>query len=62
VVEFVSKALKSGLDAKETLAALLDEALKRGSGDNMTAVLIQFKWPESAVEPDGLGKRKILTA
>lgn len=43
VVRFVSEALAQSGDAGVACAALCEEALRRGSGDNMTAMVVQFR-------------------
>eukprot|EP00668_Euglena_longa_P005743 GGOE01006779.1.p1 GENE.GGOE01006779.1~~GGOE01006779.1.p1 ORF type:complete len:1338 (+),score=225.28 GGOE01006779.1:481-4014(+) len=49
VVRFVWEALAKSGDAGLACAALCEEALRRGSGDNMTAMVVQFR--------EGAGRR-----
>jgi len=43
VIKWISKKLEEKDDLAQICADLLDECLKRGSKDNMSAILIQFK-------------------
>ena len=55
VVEFVGTALARNPDSAIACSALCEEALRRGSGDNMTAMIVQlqvYPWPSVLFTPE----------
>jgi len=52
VVEWITEKLKQTDDIAQVMAELLDECVLRGSRDNMSAMLIQFKDGTDYEKPD----------